>query len=155
MGAEFGVDEEKRSICEQALAPGVSVAHVAHHYSMNANSIFKWLKSPRFSPATGETPGAPDGSTVFLPVEIAGRNIGHRIDDPPPRSVGSTSALLLPHSIDITLSDGWRLKVEGARSKARRVDHGREGWLAQDCHVRISVGNRSSLASDDLGPCRA
>ena len=43
----FWADEEKRSICEQALVPGVSVAQVARRYSMNANLIFKWLKDPR------------------------------------------------------------------------------------------------------------
>lgn len=51
----FWADEEKRSICEQALAPGVSVAQVARRYSMNANLIFKWLKDPRFSPAADKT----------------------------------------------------------------------------------------------------
>lgn len=43
----FWADEEKSSICAQALAPGVSVAQVARRYSMNANLIFKWLK-PKF-----------------------------------------------------------------------------------------------------------
>jgi len=51
----FWADEETRSICEQALAPGVSVAQGARRYSMNANLIFKWLKAPRFSPAADET----------------------------------------------------------------------------------------------------
>jgi transposase len=52
--------EEKRSICFQTTAPGVSVAHVARRYAMNANRcpavvclqtmrgmIFKWLRGPR------------------------------------------------------------------------------------------------------------
>ena len=30
-------DDEKRSICDQTLAAGVSVAQVARRYSMNAN----------------------------------------------------------------------------------------------------------------------
>ena len=42
-------DDEKRSICDQTLAAGVSVAQVARRYSMNANLIFKWLKDPRFA----------------------------------------------------------------------------------------------------------
>jgi len=37
-------DEEKRSICLQTLAPGVSVAQVALRYAMSANLIFNWLK---------------------------------------------------------------------------------------------------------------
>ena len=32
-------DEEKRSICHQTTAPGVSVAQVARRYAMNGNQI--------------------------------------------------------------------------------------------------------------------
>ena len=37
-------NDEKRSICLQTTAPGVSVAQVARRYAMNANLIFKWLR---------------------------------------------------------------------------------------------------------------
>jgi len=43
-------DDEKRSICEQTLMPGVSVAQVARRYSVNAKLIFTWLRGPRFEP---------------------------------------------------------------------------------------------------------
>jgi transposase len=43
-------DEEKRSICFQTTAAGVSVAQVARRYAMNANMIFKWLRDPRYAP---------------------------------------------------------------------------------------------------------
>lgn len=46
----FWSDDEKRSICGQARASGVSVAQVARRYSMNTNLIHKWLRDPRFSP---------------------------------------------------------------------------------------------------------
>ena len=59
-------DDEKRSICLQTAAPGVSVAQVARRYAMNANLIFKWLKDPRFAPDFTEVVAA----SVFLPVEI-------------------------------------------------------------------------------------
>ncbi|WP_239441315.1 transposase [Paracoccus sp. S4493] len=39
-------DEEKRTICFQTTAPGVSVAQVARRYAVNANLIFKWLRDP-------------------------------------------------------------------------------------------------------------
>ena len=39
-------DEEKRSICVQTTAPGVSGAQVALRYTVNANLIFKWLRDP-------------------------------------------------------------------------------------------------------------
>ena len=61
-------DDEKRSICFQTTAAGVSVAQVARRYAMNANLIFKWLKDDRYAPAVDVVPEA-DGP-VFLPVEI-------------------------------------------------------------------------------------
>ena len=39
-------DDEKRKTCVQTLTRGVSVAQVARRYSMNANLIFKWLRTP-------------------------------------------------------------------------------------------------------------
>ena len=109
----FWADEEKRSICAQVLAPGVSVAQVARRYSMNANLIFKWLKDPRFSPASVETPDAPEGDSVFLPVQISGSTIDQRVDDGAMGPAGPASAPLLAHRVDITLSDGRRVVVEG------------------------------------------
>ncbi len=109
----FWADEEKRSICEQALAPGVSVAQVARRYSMNANLIFKWLKDPRFSPAGDETQMALEGGSIFLPVEVSGPSIDDLADDTTMGSAGSRSAPLLAQRVDITLSDGRRVVVEG------------------------------------------
>ena len=43
-------DEEKRSICFQTTAPGVSVAQVAQRYAVNANLIFTWLRDGRYAP---------------------------------------------------------------------------------------------------------
>ena len=109
----FWADEEKRSICEQALVPGVSVAQVARRYAMNANLIFKWLKDSRFSPAAGETPGGPEGGSVFLPVEVSSSTVDERIEHGAMGTTVSTSAPLLAHRVDITLSDGRRVVVEG------------------------------------------
>ena len=108
----FWSDEEKRSICEQTRAPGVSVAQVARRYSMNANLIHNWLRDPRFAPEE-ETGEILDAAEVgFVPVEIA--------DAMPVPSHCATpvspSALSEPVSaqrVDITLSDGRRILVEG------------------------------------------
>ena len=54
---------EKRSICRETRAPGVSVAQVARRHALNANLIFKWLKDRRFAPADAVEVVAP----VFLP----------------------------------------------------------------------------------------
>ena len=69
-------DDEKRSICLQTTAPGVSVAQVARRYAMNANLIFKWLRDERYAPAVDVVQEA--GSPEFLPVEIE-LSSGHRI----------------------------------------------------------------------------
>ena len=37
-------DEEKRSVCLQTMAQGVSVARFARRIAMSAHLIFKWLK---------------------------------------------------------------------------------------------------------------
>lgn len=96
-------DDEKRSICLQTLAPGVSVAQVARRYAMNANLIFKWLKEPRFKPNGVETE-----ETVFLPVEVSATDMAltpslpgnHPIQHPGSR-------------IEIELANGRRMTIEG------------------------------------------
>ncbi|WP_349039302.1 transposase [Pseudotabrizicola sp. 4114] len=60
-------DEEKRSICFQTTAPGVSVAQVARRYAVNANMVFKWLCDPRYEPSNEVSPA---NAYTSLPVEI-------------------------------------------------------------------------------------
>ena|SRR6056297_729370 len=94
-------DEEKRSICLQTTAPGVSVARVAQRYAMNANLIFKWLRDPRYAP---EPPAEPDAA-CFLPVEIVGRPMhddSEAAADPAPAGM-----------IEIDLAGGHRLRIVG------------------------------------------
>ena len=108
-------DEEKRSICHQTRAPGVSVAQVARRYAVNANLIFKWLRDARFAPETdpvgtvsAET--AADAPMQFLPVEVltepqdGGAEVGPADDF----VSGSTGI------IEIELSGGHRLRITGA-----------------------------------------
>jgi len=104
----FWSDEEKRSICAQTLVPGVSVAQVARRYSMNANLIHTWLKDPRFAPEPAIAEPASD--LGFLPVEIEGTVAVPMVDEAPrPSSPAPVSA----NRVDITLSDGRRILVEG------------------------------------------
>jgi len=105
-------DDEKRSICEQTLTLGVSVAQVARRYSMNANLIFKWLRDPRFAPDLEEDAAQPDdGVMAFLPVEVSDPSLDGftQTGCGAPPSSGAVSA----HRVDITLSDGRRILVEG------------------------------------------
>ena len=94
-------DDEKRSICLQTTAPGVSVAQVARRYAMNANLLFKWLKDERYAPGVDVVPES--DRPIFLPVEIeASANLD---PDLPPTPTGR---------IEIELSSGHRIPAEGA-----------------------------------------
>lgn len=104
-------DAEKREICQQTAVPGVSVAQVARRYSMNTNMIFKWLKDDRYAPVPELDEVTPEGAG-FLPVEIEGVVL-------PTQPHEAVSAPVVPGTVsaqrvDITLSDGRRILVEGA-----------------------------------------
>ena len=111
-------DEEKRSICLQTRASGVSVAQVARRYSMNSNLLFTWLRDPRFSPAGAKSPEAVEDGHTFLQVEnSASATTSHLTND----VVGThrpADAQPLAQRVDITLSDGRRILVEGPTSLA-------------------------------------
>lgn len=107
----FWSDDEKRSICAQTLTPGISVAQVALRYAMNANLIFTWLRDPRFAPDQNSAV-IPEEASSFLPVEIEGA----AMSSSEMRGTGLSSGLADAVSIarlDITLSDGRRILVEG------------------------------------------
>ena len=95
--------EEKRSICRQTRAPGVSVAQVARRHALNANLIFKWLRDPRFAPAA-----AIEQEPVFLPVEVDIRG-GPEVPTVPMASPAGDP----PGRVQIVLATGHRMTVEG------------------------------------------
>lgn len=103
-------DEEKLSICAQARVSGVSVAQVARRYAMNTNLIHKWLRDPRFSSA-GQAFDLPEPDhATFLPIEVSGM-----VPAPTPAISRSHSTdPITAQRVDITLSDGRRILVEGA-----------------------------------------
>jgi transposase len=93
-------DEEKRSICFQASARGVSVAQVARRYAMNANLVFKWLRDERYAPEPDAT--AEEAEPIFLPVEVEAWN------NPVPALTPVPSG-----RIEIELPGGCRVLAEG------------------------------------------
>jgi len=103
----FRSDDEKRSICAQTTVTGVSVAQVARRYAMNANLIHTWLKDPRFAPEL-DINAAVVTDTGFLPVEIAGTVALPLVTEAP-----KLDAAVSAQRVDITLSDGRRILVEG------------------------------------------
>ena len=95
----FWADEEKREICAQSMTPGMLVAQVARRYAVNANLIFKSLKDSRFTP---------EADAVHKPALID-------VSPPSPLANLSTSG------VDITLSDGRRILIEGPTALAAVV----------------------------------
>jgi len=96
-------DEEKISICLQTKTPGVSVSQVARRYAMSGNQIFNWLKDERFAPSVPDDVGQ---GAVFLPITVS--------SDPAPEPAAEYSPVsTLPSRLEIALSGGHRLSVEG------------------------------------------
>ena len=95
-------DEEKRSICLQTTAPGVSVARVAQRYAMNANLIFKWLRDPRYAP---ELLAEPDAACI-LPVEIVDRPMHEN-------SEAVAGPVPAAGTIEIDIAGGHALRISG------------------------------------------
>ena len=93
-------DEEKRSICFQTTAPGVSVAQVARRYALNANLIFKWLRDPKYRPAPRT--GAEDSGLRFLPVEIVAE------------AKAPVAMPVVENHIEIELAGGHRMRISGS-----------------------------------------
>ena len=107
----FWSDDEKQSICDQTRASGVSVSQVARRYSMNANLIHKWLRDPRFAPSDAE-PENDIEIADFLEVAVSTPDfpISANID------VSAATGDLSATRVDITLSDGRRILIEGSTS---------------------------------------
>lgn len=99
-------DEEKRSICFQTTAAGVSVAQVARRYAMNANMIFKWLRDPRYAPDPNVAEDLGDDVPCFLPVEIVDRP---RNDEP----ASISAPVPVQNAIEIDIAGGHRLRIIG------------------------------------------
>lgn len=115
----FWSDDEKRSICLQTRAAGVSVAQVARRYAMNANLIHIWLRDPRFAPADEPDVGAAPEDAFFLPVEVEG--VTAVMDPTPAPQQATPMAPLTAQRVDIALSDGRRILVEGTTALAAVV----------------------------------
>lgn len=101
----FWSDDEKQEICGQTRIEGASVAQVARRYAVNANLIHKWLREARFALVADDQADFVDAA--FLPVEID--------EGPMPveELVSDTVPSLCATRIDLTLSDGRRVLIEG------------------------------------------
>ena len=110
-------DEEKRSICFQTTASGVSVAQVALRYAVNANLIFKWRRDPRYAPDPVPAPGLPEGSR-FLSVEVvaearapAAAPVAQHDQHQKPVTLGQVAPV--PGQQATALRPGWQREFKG------------------------------------------
>ncbi len=101
-------DDEKREICQQTTVPGVSIAQVARRYATNANQIHNWLKDERFAPLL-EAEAEPESS--FVEVDMTA-HIAPGSGYPAP-AMAALDGPITATRIDLTLSDGRRILVEG------------------------------------------
>ena len=99
-------DDEKREICQQTTVPGVSIAQVARRYATNANQIHNWLKDERFAP---EAATEPESSFVELDMttHVAPAS-GY-----PVSAMAALDGTVTATRVDLTLSDGRRILIEG------------------------------------------
>ena len=93
-------DDEKRSICFQTAAPGVSVAMVAQRYAVNANLVFKWLRDPRYAPDPAWALPTSEEAR-FLPVEIVAE------------ARAPTTMPAAGSHIEIEIAGGHRMRISG------------------------------------------
>jgi transposase len=97
-------DALKRQLVAETLEPGASVSIVARRHDVNANQLFKWRHE-----LAGPTPAAP----ALIPVAV--------IPEPAAGPVAAEPAMVpksAPGRIEIVLSGGVRVRIEGAADPA-------------------------------------
>ena len=119
-------DQEKRAICLQTTAPGVSIARVAQRYATNANLIFKSLRDPRYAP---EVPAEPDAACIF-PVEI----VDHPMHDDSGPAAGP-----VPVAGTIEIDTAARVAVIISSTRDTRFGRIASEWIAGVASERDDV----------------
>jgi transposase len=107
----FWSDDEKREICGQTRVEGASVAQVARRYAVSANLIHKWLRDPRFVVGAAREADLP-AVDRFLRVEIEDAEVV-TVSTAPVVFTDAAQAPLSAIRVDLTLSDGRRVLIEG------------------------------------------
>lgn len=96
----------KRSIVEQTLAPGASVARIAREHGINANQLFKWRRQFLLVEGDALALSAQTPPTIsLLPVTVVA-------DEPAPATAPSSASATAPGQIEITLVGGT-VRIQG------------------------------------------
>ncbi len=91
----------KRRLVAETLEPGASVSIVARRHDINANQLFKWRH---------ELAAAPGSEVSLVPVAVVPEVAAGPVIEARPVS----SAAHAPARIEIALSGGIRVRIEGA-----------------------------------------
>ena len=81
-------------------------------YALNANLVHKWLGDPRFVADCTANEDSAAETARFPPVEIEGVALSSALSQPAP-SPSALDLTLSAQRVDLTLSDGRRILVEG------------------------------------------
>ena len=66
-------DDEKRTVCREAVEGSDPVAHVAKRHGIRKARLYYWLKDPRFNPTLEEQAAEPTNAG-FISVSIEEKN---------------------------------------------------------------------------------
>ena len=90
-------------------------------YALNANLVHKWLGDPRFVADCTANEDSAAETARFPPVEIEGVALSSALSQPAP-SPSALDLTLSAQRVDLTLSDGRRILVEGTTALSAVLD---------------------------------
>ncbi|WP_310622344.1 IS66-like element accessory protein TnpA [Flexibacterium corallicola] len=106
-------EEEKRSVCEEALSSPESIAQVARRNGLNKGRLYNWLKDKRYNPSPKPAIDTPV-STAFVPVSVENATAFEKsAPECSPNFTTSTSELVM----EIRLIAGHEVRLSGCLSE--------------------------------------
>ena len=107
----FRTAEERRSIVEETLAEGVSVAVVARRHGVNANQVFQWRKLYQSGLLDPTSQRRQNNTALLLPVTVVE-------DEKPQEEQDACVAAQLSGAIHIEFPGRVLVRVEGRADAA-------------------------------------
>ncbi|WP_310622321.1 IS66-like element accessory protein TnpA [Flexibacterium corallicola] len=102
-------EEDKRTVCEEALSSRESIAQVARRNGLNKGRLYNWLKDKRYNPSPKPAIDAPE-PTAFVPVSVENATVFEKsAPECSPNFVVSNSELVM----EIRLVAGHEVRLSG------------------------------------------